>query len=258
MARTAGAVRRPWRARRVGSRRPSRARAAAPRRSAVSTVAPHQMRRPGGASRYAPMSKATPSASSSRDDRPWPGRLRSARQRCRAGSATTRQTDVLERVAGSLARKSTQSVPRHPVGDGRRVRVGARDQRVEPADRIRPGERVEVVLDAQHGRRVDRLAGEEALDELAALRHAEDLRHRPGRRVGLKPLDGARREHDHAVLRLAAEHLLPGEGHDIELVERQRLREGGAGRVADRQAGAVRARSSRRPARARRTSCRSR
>src|SRR5207237_9850440 len=32
--------------------------------SAVSTVAPHQMRRPGGASRYAPMSYAACSASS--------------------------------------------------------------------------------------------------------------------------------------------------------------------------------------------------
>ena len=35
--------------------------------------------------------------------------------------------------------------------------------------------------------------------------------------------------------RLAAEHLLPGEGHDIELWPVERLREGGRGRVADRQ-----------------------
>ena len=51
----------------------------------------------------------------------------------------------------------------------------------------------------------------------------------------LEPLDGARREDEHAVLRLAAQHLLPGEGDDIELVEGKRLREGGAGRVADRE-----------------------
>ena len=39
--------------------------------------------------------------------------------------------------------------------------------------------------------------------------------------------------------RLAAKRLLPGEGHDIEPVPRQRLREGGRGRVADRQAPAI-------------------
>ena len=41
------------------------------------------------------------------------------------------------------------------------------------------------------------------------------------------------------MLRLAAEHLLPGEGDDIELVEGKRLREGGAGGVADREPGSI-------------------
>ncbi len=57
--------------------------------------------------------------------------------------------------------------------------------------------------------------------------------------VGQQPLDGARRQRQHAVRRLAAQHLLPGPGHDIELVPRQRHREGGRGGVADRQALAV-------------------
>ena len=37
----------------------------------------------------------------------------------------------------------------------------------------------------------------------------------------------------------AAERLLPGEGHHIELAPFQRLREGGGGRVANGQAGPV-------------------
>ena len=64
--------------------------------------------------------------------------------------------------------------------------------------------------------------------ELAALGHAEELRQRPGRRVALQPLDRARREDQHAVRRLAAQRLLPGEGDDIELGPVELLREGGA------------------------------
>ena len=106
---------------------------------------------------------------------------------------------------------------------------------VEPADRLRPGERVEIVLDAQHRRRVDGRALENLLVELAALGHAEDLRQRPRRRVAFEPLDRARRQHDHAVRGLAAQRLLPGEGHDIELVPIERLRESRRGGVADRE-----------------------
>ena len=147
---------------------------------------------------------------------------------------------MLERVAGSRARKSTQSRPLHPFREERGIGIGAGDQRGEPADRIRPAERVEIVLDAEHRWRVDRLAGEHPLGQLAAARQAEDLWQRPGRPVGLQALGGARRKDQHAVLRLAAQHLLPGEGDDIELVEGKRLRKGGARRVADRQARAIR------------------
>ena len=62
----------------------------------------------------------------------------------------------------------------------------------------------------------------------------------------------------HAMRALAAQHLLPGEGHHIELGEIQVLREGRRGRIADRQAFAV----GRNPVairqRARPRSCRSR
>mmetsp|Transcript_47084 Transcript_47084/g.110953 ORF Transcript_47084/g.110953 Transcript_47084/m.110953 type:complete len:280 (-) Transcript_47084:797-1636(-) len=65
--------------------------------SLVSTVGPHQMRRPAGASRYEPMSYATA--------------LRSRRSVMVLTSALvksliTRHTEVLEMVAGSLARNS--------------------------------------------------------------------------------------------------------------------------------------------------------
>src|SRR3546814_17994054 len=58
----------------------------------------------------------------------------------------------------------------------------------------------------------------DALDQLAALGEAEDLRQRPGRRVGLQAFDSAWRERQHAMRRLAAPHLLPGPGDHIELV----------------------------------------
>ena len=81
-----------------------------------------------------------------------------------AGSTTFRQTEVLERIAGSSARKSIHGVRATQSAIDLGVGVGARDQRLEPADRLRPGERVEIVLDAQHRRRVDGLALEDALD----------------------------------------------------------------------------------------------
>ena len=75
--------------------------------------------------------------------------------------------------------------------------------------------------------------------ELALVRQAENLRQRPGRRVALEPLHGARREHEHAVRRLAAQHLLPGPGDDVELVPWQIHREDAGGRIANRQALAI-------------------
>ena len=170
----------------------------------------------------------------------------------------TRQTLVFEAVAGTLARLAIQGVRRDPVVDDLRVGIGLGDEGLQAADRLRPFERIDVILDAEHGRRVDGLALEDALDELAALGHAEDLRQRPGRLVALEPLHRAGREDQHAVRRFAAQHLLPGEGDHIELRKIEFLREGRRGRVADRRAPRGRRRSSRRSARARRRWCRSR
>src|SRR3546814_18470403 len=65
------------------------------------------------------------------------------------------------------------------------------------------------------------LALEHALDELAALGEPEDLRQRPVRHVALQAFHRARRERQHAVRRLAAQHLLPGPGDHVELLPRQ-------------------------------------
>ena len=74
--------------------------------------------------------------------------------------------------------------PVGPVDPGlqrRGVGVRPRPRGGEPADPLHPLQRVDRVGDAEHRRRVDRLAGEDALDQLAALGQAEDLRQRPRR-----------------------------------------------------------------------------
>ena len=103
-----------------------------------------------------------------------------------------------------------------------------------------PAQPVQRVLDRQHRGRVDRLALEDALDQLAALGQTEQLGQRPGRLVAISSRSTARGEqHQHAVLRLAAQHLLPGPGHDIELVPGQLHRERGRGGVAQGEARAI-------------------
>ena len=126
------------------------------------------------------------------------------------------------------------------LGHFRGVGVGPLDERLAPADRPRPVERQEIILHGEHRRRVDRRALENALVELAALGHAKDLGQRPGRGVILQPRDGARRQDQNAMRRLAAHNLLPGEGRHIELVPGQLHREGRRGRIAQRQPLAVR------------------
>ena len=108
-------------------------------------------------------------------------------------STIVRQTEVFERVAGSTARWPSQRDPLDEAGRApRHWRRRARSAPSSPPIDFAHSQRVEIVLDAEHRRRVDRLALEDALDQLAALGQAEDLRQRPGRRVALQPLDRAR------------------------------------------------------------------
>ena len=140
---------------------------------------------------------------------------------------------------GSLGEETDPGRFGDPIGDRLEIGVGAPDQGVEPADRLRPLQRVDIIFDAEHRWRVDRLAFEYALDQLAALGHAEQLGQRPGGLVSFEPFNGARAQHDHAMSGLAAERLLPGESDDIEPGPIKVLREGGGGRVANRQALAI-------------------
>src|SRR3546814_9701009 len=68
---------------------------------------------------------------------------------------------------------------------------------------------------------------------------AEDLGERPGGGVGFEPFDRARAEDQHAVTALAAEHFLPAEGRNVDLVPRQVISEHRAGRIGEAKAGAV-------------------
>src|SRR3546814_19932736 len=66
---------------------------------------------------------------------------------------------------------------------------------------------------------------------------AEDLGERPGGGVGFEPFDRARAEDQHAVTALAAEHFLPAEGRNVDLVPRQVISEHRAGRIGEEKAG---------------------
>ena len=116
-----------------------------------------------------------------------------------AAAPATAGSTILRQTRGVGARRRIARRGSRPTASARPSRrcalalASARaDQALQAADRLRPVQRVEVVLDAQHRRRVDRLALEDALDQLAALGQAEDLRQRPGRRVALQPRHRAR------------------------------------------------------------------
>ena len=119
------------------------------------------------------------------------------------------------------------------------IGIGPTNQPLKAADRPRPIEREQIVLDRQHRRRVDGCTGEDPVDQFATFRQAEDLWQRPCGRVALQALDCARTEDDHAMCRFTAQHLLPGESRHIQLLPRQFLRKGRRGRVTNRQTFAV-------------------
>ena len=103
----------------------------------------------------------------------------------------------------------------------------------EPTHAFDEAECIHIVLQAQHGWGVDGAALEQLSHKLAVVGQAEQLRQRPRRCVAFKPIDGPRRQDQHAVLRLATQHLLPRECRHIELPPINVLREHRGGRVAD-------------------------
>ena len=121
------------------------------------------------------------------------------------GGTRQREADAGRRADGAVGEEGDPGCAVDPGGDGGEVGFGAGDQRREAAGRLGPAEAVDGVLDAEHGGRVDGLAAEDAVDELAAAGEAEDFWERPGGRVGFQSLDGAGRQREHAVCGLAAE-----------------------------------------------------
>ncbi len=75
-----------------------------------STVQPHQMRKPGGASRWVAMSNAAPSFSISATRSFTKAHCASAASDVTAGSTILRHTEVFERVAATSARFATHGV----------------------------------------------------------------------------------------------------------------------------------------------------
>ena len=94
----------------------------------------------------------------------------------RTASANFRQTLVLLRVAGSAARCSIQSVRSTQAASAAALASARAISASRPPCSSRPFERPDIILDREHRRRVDRLALEDALDQLAALGQPEDLR----------------------------------------------------------------------------------
>ncbi len=163
---------------------PSRARAAGPRYRRSPPWRRPRCAGPAARRDRRRCRRPTPSASSSAARRfaafAWLSASRPANQ----GAAIFRQIEVQERVAGVLGQESRPGAARDPIGDGGEIGLAARDQRRQAADAFGPAQPVQRVLDAEHRGRVDGLALEDALDQLAAGGQAEDLRQRPGRLVG--------------------------------------------------------------------------
>src|SRR5690606_16836103 len=139
---------------------------------------------------------------------------------------------VLGKVAEPVACRD-DLVQRRGIG------VGAGLETFQAAETLGPFESPDRVFDRQHRGRVDRLPLEDAFGELALGHQAEDLRQRPGRGMAFEPLHRPRAEDEHAVPAFAAEHLLPREGRDIDLVPGNVVGEHRAGRVGETEAFAV-------------------
>ena len=114
---------------------------------------------------------------------------------------------------------------RHPVDDDLCIAVGARDQRIEAADGLSPGERDEIIL--QHS--IDGVLmvapSKIARSSLPPFVRRKSFGTGHVGRVALEALDRAWTQDEHAVGGLAAENLLPGVGEHIEFRPIDGLRE---------------------------------
>ena len=97
--------------------------------------------------------------------------------------------EVLDRLHFSSARNAAQEDWATQSSMHLRLACGTGDQRRQTADGFGPFQAVQSILHAQHGRRIDGLALEDAGDQFAALGHLKNLRQRARRREGFQPRD---------------------------------------------------------------------
>ncbi len=155
------------------------------------------------------------------------------------GSVIEMQTEVLERILASFARNPAQPLFLVQASSTARLALDRSIRPFNPPTLSAQVSAVEIIFHRHHGRGVDGLAFEDAFDKLAALGHAEDLGHRPMRRIAFQPRHRIGRQHQNAMRGFAAQHLLPGESGGIELVPGQIHRKRRRGGVADGDAIAV-------------------
>src|SRR5580658_1730153 len=102
-----------------------------------------------------------------------------------SSQARDRRVDDLQanrriRTRRRIARQKVNPLrARNPIRDHPRIAVGAAAKGGDATNRLCPFEGIEIVLYAQHRRRVDGLADEDSFDQLATLGHAENFRQRP-------------------------------------------------------------------------------
>ena len=146
---------------------------------------------------------------------------------------------MFDRVSGAFSQRRQPRRPRCPFVDDRGIGVGSGTKPVRAAEAFRPGERIGIVLEAQHRRRVDGDALEDLFQHLAVGLEAQDLRDRPWRIVAFETIDRARRKDEHAVRGFSAQDLLPRVGQHIDFGKIDMLREHRRGRIAHRQPAAI-------------------
>jgi len=166
------------------------------------------------------------------------GSLTSGASPVMAGSTTSRQTLVFDRIVASLAEEIDPRRLRHQSANAF-VLASAREIKASRPPSDFPQFRHLYNPRHRASRRIDGLTLEDAFDQLAAARHTEDFWQWPRRRIAEESLRSARRKNQHAMSRLAAKHFLPGESDDIELRPIESLGKGGGSCIADRQALAV-------------------
>ena len=125
------------------------------------------------------------------------------------------------------------------VHDGEVV-LGPLDEGGDTAERVSPGEGINVILNGKHGGGVDGGTLEDTGIELALLGKTEDLgKGAVLRGEGLETLNSTGAEDEDAVSTLTTEDLLPGVGGDVELLPGHVHGKAGRGGIAEGKALAI-------------------